>query len=83
MRPSARLRQNTDAAAPPRRIKPQPVAKGKAPAATTSPSPSPDFPIFPPPNVMLHSEDANNKVLLAIGRSFVSVVRLARLRHRL
>ena len=31
-------------------------------------------PVFPPPGVMLHSEDANNKVLKAIGRSFLSVV---------
>lgn len=33
------------------------------------------MPVFPPPNVVLHSEDATNKILLAIGRSFVSVVR--------
>ena len=32
-------------------------------------------PVFPPPGVMLHSEDATNKVLKAIGRSFFSVVR--------
>jgi hypothetical protein len=31
-------------------------------------------PTFPPPGVMLHSEDASNKVLKAIGRSFLSVV---------
>jgi hypothetical protein len=31
-------------------------------------------PVFPPPAVMLHSEDATNKVLRAIGRSFLSVV---------
>lgn len=31
-------------------------------------------PVFPPPGVMLHSEDATNKVLKAIGRSFISVV---------
>jgi len=31
-------------------------------------------PIFPPPGVMLHSEDAANKVLKAIGLSFLSVV---------
>ncbi|KAF9653148.1 hypothetical protein BDM02DRAFT_2168189 [Thelephora ganbajun] len=30
-------------------------------------------PVFPPPGVMLHSEDATNKVLKAIGRSFLSV----------
>lgn len=74
MRPSARLRQSTDSPAPPRRIKPVPVAKGKAASPSTEPPPV-DMPIFPPPHVMLHSEDANNKVLLAIGRSFVSVVR--------
>lgn len=30
-------------------------------------------PVFPPPGVMLHSEDVTNKVLRAIGRSFLSV----------
>jgi hypothetical protein len=30
-------------------------------------------PVFPPRGVMLHSEDATNKVLKAIGRSFLSV----------
>ncbi|KAJ3526392.1 hypothetical protein NM688_g8267 [Phlebia brevispora] len=72
IKPSARLRQSTDSPAPPRRIKPVPVAKGKA-VASPNTSPPPNMPDFPPPNVMLHSEDANNKVLLAIGRSFISV----------
>lgn len=31
------------------------------------------MPLFPPPHVMLHPEDANSKVFLAIGRSFLSV----------
>jgi len=31
------------------------------------------MPTFPPPHVMLHPEDANSKVFLAIGRSFLSV----------
>ncbi|PPQ63352.1 hypothetical protein CVT24_006725 [Panaeolus cyanescens] len=31
------------------------------------------YPPFPPPNVQLHPEDANNKVFLAIARAFVSV----------
>lgn len=30
-------------------------------------------PVFPPPGVMLHSEDATNKVLKTIGLSFLSV----------
>ncbi|KAF7796895.1 hypothetical protein EIP86_008080 [Pleurotus ostreatoroseus] len=74
IKPSARLRQSTDSPAPPRRLRPFPVAKAKS-AAPPNASPPPDLPDFPPPNVMLHSEDADNKVLLAIGRSFVSVVR--------
>ena len=32
------------------------------------------MPVFPPPQVMLHSEDANSKVFHAIGRSFMAVV---------
>ncbi|KAF9036764.1 hypothetical protein BJ165DRAFT_1505754 [Panaeolus papilionaceus] len=32
-----------------------------------------NYPDFPPPNVQLHPEDANNKVFLAIARAFVSV----------
>ena len=46
-------------------------------AKVNPPSPSQDIsiaPVFPPPGVMLHSEDASNKVLKAIGRSFLSVV---------
>jgi hypothetical protein len=29
---------------------------------------------FPPEGITLHSEDANNKVLLAIGRALLSIV---------
>lgn len=31
---------------------------------------------FPPPHIILHPDDANSKVFLAIARSFLSVVRL-------
>ena len=32
------------------------------------------LPDFPPPHVVLHPEDATNKVFLAVARAFVSVV---------
>lgn len=44
-------------------------------AAQSSPQEIVTAPVFPPPGVVLHSEDATNKVLKAIGRSFLSVVR--------
>lgn len=72
IKPSVRLRHSPDP--PPRRIKPVPITKAKAPAATKEPA-SVEMPVFPPPAVTLHSDDANSKVFLAIGRSFVSVVR--------
>ncbi|KAI0086299.1 hypothetical protein BDY19DRAFT_353379 [Irpex rosettiformis] len=66
IKPSIRLRQVSEM---PRRIKPVPPPKQTSPA-TSEP---PDMPVFPPPQVMLHSEDANSKVFHAIGRSFMSV----------
>lgn len=69
MKPSTRLRQSPD---PPRRIKPAPLPRAKAPAASKEPPPT-QMPVFPPANTMLHSDDANSKVFMAIGRSFVSV----------
>lgn len=32
--------------------------------------------VFPPPHVVLHPDDANSKVFLALGRSLMSVVRI-------
>ncbi|KAL6309051.1 hypothetical protein BKA93DRAFT_814964 [Sparassis latifolia] len=72
IRPSIRLRQSPDPPHPPRRIKPVPAPKSKL-GLVTSPPPQPDFPPFPPPHVMLHSDDANSKIFMAIGRSFMSV----------
>lgn len=71
IKPSVRLRHSPDP--PPRRIKPIPIMKAKAPVTTKEPA-SVEMPVFPPPTVTLHSDDANSKVFLAIGRSFVSVV---------
>jgi hypothetical protein len=71
IKPSARLRQSPDPPAPPRRIKPVPIPKLNIIQPS---SPSNNMPDFPPPHVMLHPEDANSKVFLAIGRSFLSVV---------
>lgn len=34
------------------------------------------LPVFPPQHVVLHDDDATSKVFLAIGRAFLSVVRL-------
>jgi hypothetical protein len=67
IKPSVRLRQASDIQ---RRIKPVPAVK---PPPTVPESPG-DMPDFPPPQVMLHADDANNKVFHAIGRSFMSVV---------
>src|SRR5271163_2897254 len=33
------------------------------------------YPPFPPPHIQLHPDDLNNKVFLAIARSFLSAVR--------
>jgi hypothetical protein len=72
IKPSARLRQSPDPPAPPRRIKPIPTPKLNI--NSSDQQPIHDMPVFPPPHVMLHPEDANSKVFLAIGRSFLSVV---------
>ncbi|KAI0928379.1 hypothetical protein AcW1_005639 [Taiwanofungus camphoratus] len=72
IRPSARLRQSPDFPAPPRRIRPVPTSKSKS-VAVIADAPKPDISPFPPEHVMLHSEDVNSKVFLAIGRSFMSV----------
>ncbi|KAJ7694184.1 hypothetical protein B0H17DRAFT_474402 [Mycena rosella] len=60
------------------RIKPSP-RRCQSPAPTThhrrARSDAHD-PVFPPPHVVLHPDDANSKVFLALGRSLMSVVRL-------
>lgn len=73
IRPSARLRQSPGPSLAPRKIRPVP-SKLKAALPSSSPEPQGTLPPFPPPHVMLHSDDANSKVFLAIGRSFMSVV---------
>ncbi|KAI0049694.1 hypothetical protein FA95DRAFT_1594385 [Auriscalpium vulgare] len=70
IKPSARLRQASDPVVP-RKIKPA-VAPVPKPVADST-APSPDMPAFPPPDILLHQEDAASKVFLAIGRSFLSV----------
>ena len=72
IKPSARLRQHPDPPMPPRRIKPQPMPKLNT-MHSNFPSTS-NMPAFPPSHISLHPEDANSKVLLAIARSFLSVV---------
>ncbi|KAF8448012.1 hypothetical protein L210DRAFT_3527688 [Boletus edulis BED1] len=71
LKPSARLRQCPPSPHPaPRRIKPVPIPTLHH---LVPPTPDPCFPVFPLPGVMLHPEDASNKVFHAIGRSFLSV----------
>ncbi|KAG5354184.1 hypothetical protein J132_02767 [Termitomyces sp. J132] len=53
-------------------IKPSPNAPDPKPCSAP-PSPPSLWPQFPPPGVVLHPDDANSKVFLAIGRSFLSV----------
>ncbi|KAI6106411.1 hypothetical protein EV401DRAFT_2008791 [Pisolithus croceorrhizus] len=66
LRPSARLRHSSPPNPPPRRLRPVPTS----PAQKQHEDPLPTFPL---PNVVLHPEDASNKVFHAIGRSFLSV----------
>ncbi len=75
IKPSLRLRQSPDAPpAPARRVKVLPATKSKHAVGSSPGVPAPAWPAFPPPHVVLHPEDANSKVFLAIGRSFMSVV---------
>ena len=68
IKPSARLRQSPDPPLHPR--------KHKSTSSTKSAANTPhNFPPFPPPHIVLHPDDANSKVFIAIGRSFLSVVR--------
>jgi hypothetical protein len=71
IKPSARLRQSPDPPTAPRRIKPVPSSKPDI--MSSDQHVSQDMPAFPPPHVILHPEDANSKIFLAIGRSFLSV----------
>ncbi|TFK83938.1 hypothetical protein K466DRAFT_497500 [Polyporus arcularius HHB13444] len=74
IKPSLRLRQSPDAPpAPARRVKVLPATKSKHAVGSSPGVPAPAWPAFPPPHVVLHPEDANSKVFLAIGRSFMSV----------
>ena len=73
IKPSARLRQSPDASQPPRRVKAIPGTKSKQ-AVASAPVAQAVLPPFPPPHVMLHADDAGNKVFLAIGRALVSAV---------
>ncbi|KAH9930982.1 uncharacterized protein B0H18DRAFT_872618 [Fomitopsis serialis] len=73
IKPSIRLRHSAaSAASTPRRIKPAPTPKSKNGPITFG-VPQPDYPPFPPDHVMLHHDDADSKVFMAIGRSFMSV----------
>ncbi|KAJ6546498.1 hypothetical protein DFH09DRAFT_1249058 [Mycena vulgaris] len=57
IKPSARLRQSPPPPPPHRRAR----------------SDQPSTLVFPPPHVVLHPDDANSKVFLALGRSLMSV----------
>jgi len=72
IKPSARLRQSPDPPQPSsRKIKYIPRHAKSASFERQQSS----MPLFPLPHVTLHPEDANSKVFIAIGRSFLSVVR--------
>jgi hypothetical protein len=71
IKPSARLRQSPDPPLLSRKVKPIP-RHSKSTSLERQPL---SVPVFPPPHVVLHPEDASSKVFLAIGRSFLSVVR--------
>lgn len=74
IKPSVRLRQVADTPPAPRRIKPVPVPKPKpVPVLAPAEPPHGDWPPFPPDHVMLHTDDLNSRVFLAIGRAFMSV----------
>jgi hypothetical protein len=70
IKPSARLRQSPD---PPHSLRKSKLSITKS--ASSNPYAPHNYPQFPPPHIILHPEDANSKVFLAIGRSFLSVVR--------
>ncbi|KAI0664979.1 hypothetical protein C8Q70DRAFT_23707 [Cubamyces menziesii] len=77
IKPSARLRQSPDAPQAQRRIKPLVARKTRessvaGPSSCPSSGPS-DVSPFPPPHVVLHPEDASNKVFLALGRALMSI----------
>ncbi|KII89021.1 hypothetical protein PLICRDRAFT_53516 [Plicaturopsis crispa FD-325 SS-3] len=74
IKPSARLRGSPDPPPPIRKVKPAIMPKSMPAASSSSSERAPlDMPQFPPPHVMLHPDDANSKVFLAVGRSFLSV----------
>ncbi|KAG6832416.1 hypothetical protein H0H87_001576 [Tephrocybe sp. NHM501043] len=65
---ATRIRQNISIKPSIRlRHSPAPLSQPTPPAAPTA------YPQFPPPGIVLHPDDANSKVFLAIGRSFLSV----------
>ena len=68
LKPSARLRSLPDPT-------PAQLRKYKLPHRAVHPNSHPHSPQFPLPGIVLHPDDANSKVLMAIGRSFLSVVR--------
>ncbi|KAI9064254.1 hypothetical protein FKP32DRAFT_1570414 [Trametes sanguinea] len=73
IKPSIRLRQSPDAPPAQRRTKPTNARKTKDTSVAGPSSAPPEYPPFPPPNVVLHPEDASNKVFLALGRALVSI----------
>ncbi|KIM48941.1 hypothetical protein M413DRAFT_15187 [Hebeloma cylindrosporum] len=60
-----RIRQNVP-------IKPSSLRQN-SPDPVPTPVPTTQYPEFPPPGIVLHPDDASNKVFLAVARAFVSV----------
>ncbi|CDO70735.1 hypothetical protein BN946_scf184798.g50 [Trametes cinnabarina] len=73
IKPSVRLRQSPDAPQTQRRPKSSNARKNREPSVAGPSTAPPEYPPFPPPNVVLHPEDAGNKVFLALGRALVSI----------
>jgi hypothetical protein len=64
LKQSTRLRSSPDPSTSSRTAKPSPTLERIHPD---------NYPKFPPEDVVLHPDDANSKVFLAIGRAFLSV----------
>ncbi|KAI0670549.1 hypothetical protein C8Q78DRAFT_975828 [Trametes maxima] len=75
IKPSVRLRQTPDAPQAQRRIRPAAARKNgqESLAGPSNAPPTPPVAPFPPAHVVLHPDDASNKVFLALGRALMSV----------
>lgn len=73
-KPSARRRQSPQSTSTTPKPTQNAVASSSRQTHSIQPCPQDQIPQFPPPDVMLHRDDAGSKVFLAIARSLLSVV---------